>query len=49
MVGGVDANIEAVSLIECYDPKTNKWSVVGKTKKKKKKTCRLIRFWMFEI
>ena len=32
MVGGLDANNEVVKTMECYNPLTNQWTVVGETK-----------------
>ena len=32
VVGGLDANNEVVKSIECYDPLTDEWTVVGETK-----------------
>ena len=34
VVGGMDANGDIVLEIECYNPNTNTWSVVGQTAKK---------------
>ncbi|XP_078490733.1 uncharacterized protein LOC144746975 [Ciona intestinalis] len=31
VVGGLDSNNEVVKSVECYDPQTNKWSIVCET------------------
>ena len=32
VVGGLDANNKVIKSIECYNPETDEWTVVGETK-----------------
>ena len=32
VVGGLDANNQVVKLIECFNPETDEWTLVGETK-----------------